>query len=1598
MDQASQHRSSGSYTANLIGNIKSHLAGLQGYDVMALELIQNADDAEAGEIVFDITDNGLIVRNNKLFKYCGDLDNKECASFAKDKRKCDYHKIIDVGSGDKPNWNTGRYGIGFVSTYQVTDHPEIRSSGIKLTLYPEQGMWHKETFEEPNGTSFFLPWAKDPNTQTRLALGGSPVSAKNIDQLAEAFQFVLRKSLLFLRRVEKAEVRRNGKLLLACNLDRRNGLKVNFQPTGKTERWHILNADAAKDAERLDRLFKEYPTLKSLDRSTKISIGLRIVPAPLDDGLLYAFLPTEQSTGLPLHINADFIPESDRKSVIFKGNQHEQAWNEMLVDTAATELARDLEGLREKLGSVHLWQIIGQAYEIYSKTSGHPPYFNFFWERLKVTATQAHIVETQDGDINRPNEVFLDRPELDKNEAEALLAIGGKLAIKDLRQFWTAMNKLGAPILKLEDIADLLKSVMTPQVEGGITEVDEKKLENFYQPLWSIINELLTKKPKMDPTVQRLMELPFVVSDDMYAVTINQSYAAQPPLKANRIAALLSRLAIISRRLSDFENIKQLVKPLDLGAVVDYISEECTAGRIEEVIGINRENLRELYSLFDDLDHQSSVEKTVYHELRGLPIWLSNRGMEMVKADQAFLPGGFTDPTGQVVLLDTSVLSASVLVFLQTQTKLDIKTLSIEAYVKNWLPKFFGDNGPVDETKYALLISELAKNHQALVNNDDILKLLKGFKIVPTRNGGWAVPSDTYHCTDELVKVLGDSPRLWLDDSRIPDTKPVRDFISGLGIRNKTPLTKHLVSRMLSIAEKSPPNEDARRESSEAFYALCDNYEKWKDKETFLKTINDLKRVACFPAERDAEKWHKADSLYAPYRAEAFRSQANILDFKNTQRLKTDLLKALGVHAEPETILVIKHLQYCVANVMDPHVYTYQILNERARSKDPLIAAELAGQRCIYVDSQNKFVRSDQVYWVKQQLGRFAYTIPDSHRLYKQFYDAIGIKDNPEGKDFVAILLDIVREYSEQSKPLTDSNDLAIYYYCLSGVTDAYNDGKLTKLELNPLREKQTILNLQNHLTYPDNTLLYDSEWHAMFFDGKLDYALCNPPSHELRSFVKEIGVRRLSECAQVELDFVDGLESDEPLYAENLKEKIEIIARLLHDKPSHIVKNIRNALSDLTAVSYDDVHIAASVSIGDNPPIPTPSTAVDAFYHSEEGCLILKRQVNDRRNWAHILNALFHQLIPEETGNDISKLTLMVRPLMEMNLDDAHRELSDVGIPYPDNEITRLEGLTSPDLDEMSDTTELSDHEESDLSPVSIKTPVGEDHTGGKEQNQQNGISTPRPRAEPSAQTGQRDASSGAAGRDSAESAGSATRGGGIDNKGSVQGNRHENKSRPEHKRQRNGRFISYAQGSLEAGVRDGQSERNLAVEKIGRDAVCAYEKERGREAEQMAQTHHGYDIISRNTVTGKERYIEVKSLSGEWNQAGVPLSPYQFRDAQSKKDNYWLYVVEFVSDPEHMRVHPIQNPTDKITAFMFDGNWRDLVTEDRADHAAAFVAGVRIHHKDKGSGKILEVVPNENMKILMVQFDGNPDVMRVPLNLSRIRILENSDDENNS
>jgi hypothetical protein len=227
-----------------------------------------------------------------------------------------------------------------------------------------------------------------------------------VNKLVDDFKEVLGDSLLFLRHARKAQLHRNGELIISCVLERNDNseLVITLQPSGEVERWFILRSDASKEAEAL---IQQNPSLKELNRATKVSVGIRVAPRPLEKGCLYAFLPTVQSSGLPLHLNADFFPEPDRKAIIFSGHQHQQAWNEMLVHAAGRQVAHDLDLLNRRLDQGQFWQLIKDAFDLTgSNRSAHPDCFSLFWTEIKNVGITASIVQAHDGGRYKPAQVL----------------------------------------------------------------------------------------------------------------------------------------------------------------------------------------------------------------------------------------------------------------------------------------------------------------------------------------------------------------------------------------------------------------------------------------------------------------------------------------------------------------------------------------------------------------------------------------------------------------------------------------------------------------------------------------------------------------------------------------------------------------------------------------------------------------------------------------------------------------------------------------------------------------------------------------------------------------------------------------------------------------------------------------------------------------------------------------------------------------------------------------------------------------------------------------------------------------------------------------
>jgi hypothetical protein len=133
---------------------------------------------------------------------------------------------------------------------------------------------------------------------------------------------------------------------------------------------------------------------------------------------------------------------------------------------------------------------------------------------------------------------------------------------------------------------------------------------------------------------------------------------------------------------------------------------------------------------------------------------------------------------------------------------------------------------------------------------------------------------------------------------------------------------------------------------------------------------------------------------------------------------------------------------------------------------------------------------------------------------------------------------------------------------------------------------------------------------------------------------------------------------------------------------------------------------------------------------------------------------------------------------------------------------------------------------------------------------------------------------------------------------------------------------------GDLE--VNPEAAARRKATDEAGVRRALKYERESGRDPQEMPHGNPGFDITSR-LHGAVVRYIEVKSLSGPWRDASPSLSRPQHDRAMQEGDLYWLYVVENVGQPTEA-IHTIQDPIGQATHFGFDPGWMDVAWDAEA------------------------------------------------------------------
>jgi hypothetical protein len=195
--------------------------------------------------------------------------------------------------------------------------------------------------------------------------------------------------------------------------------------------------------------------------------------------------------------------------------------------------------------------------------------------------------------------------------------------------------------------------------------------------------------------------------------------------------------------------------------------------------------------------------------------------------------------------------------------------------------------------------------------------------------------------------------------------------------------------------------------------------------------------------------------------------------------------------------------------------------------------------------------------------------------------------------------------------------------------------------------------------------------------------------------------------------------------------------------------------------------------------------------------------------------------------------------------------------------------------------------------------------------------------------------------------------------------------------------RLVSYVEADASPSSSQSNSEYQEQRTQTDEAAIAFVMQEElaaGREPTKMDHFNPGYDIESVKPHAGEVIFIEVKGITAEWGPLGVMLSRAQFEFARMKRENAWLYVVEYALDPDRRRIWRIQDPASKINKFGFDYKWRDLCEEvgELQQQEAFLREGVRYKLDEASYGVVLRVEARGAMYTVVVRRADDNEVTR--------------------
>lgn len=1480
-------------TVDYLGTLQTKLRDLRGIATLAYELIQNADDVldEQGHptttrIAFDIRDDALIVENDGVF------------------RDVDFDRIANIASGGKreEEGTTGAFGIGFISVYQITDSPEIFSNGLHWRICPQaqDNQRIEERQVQTDGTRFRLPWAFDPQSEVRCKLRVEAVKPKQLPNFAKEIGQAISRASLFLKHLEVLEVKNAGQTLRRIERLPEKEDQILIGDDSQTRCWYIFRGSFQKQANQLRAQHR-----LQIEDKRQSQVLVAIPDELMDNGRLYAVLPSETTVPLPFHINADFFPSSDRKRIIFD-DDYQSNWNRAAISAAAQTLAENLIKLPEMLGHRVLWQLLNSLNECRrtAEQGKLDSVFSKFWHKVAPSLSIYPIVFTTQGQWVKSGEARLLESDVEMTAVPILEKLGIQVVHSDLRPFFGLLrqSEINTPLLSVQDITDALKRVGLDKPTRWLDVPSYLKNLEAWQTLWNVLNVLLEKKSLAAQQRQLAEE-----SLCLCAIALDDS-------KTLRLPTELFKGDAETRDI--FEGIRWLQVPELDGVPTQLVPEFTPVRAIEHLSGLpekqlqeacraNRLDIKALYQWFEARRDQILSDPAIKSKLQNLAIWPA--GDEFHSLLDVYIPGGFDDPFKLSLLIDLEALGGRT-DFLRD---MGVQELTFSVYAHEQVPRVLRERTDLPVQARQELVQLLAQRLGEIRDDRQVGDALRSLNLIECTDGVFR-PAGQAYLKSNVVQILESRVHIAADVQR--NVESVRALYRWLGAATEPRPTD--VLEWVQELSKGKVSEQSRQAMKIVFEYLVNRWESWGESQR--QAYRQLQTIAWLPATGDQSRWYRPKELFAIFQKYLFETQARFLDLPKQiqdQAGRVALISFLEIKDKPTPIQVVRHLLTCSeqGQVVNPQVYRF--LNDNAEHR---AVGELKGKPCLLLPNES-YVRPDQVYWGEHPFGPFRYQLGPEMRRYDAFLDNLNVKEKPSVQDYIRVLVEISKQYGKSHKILDQDAD-AVLMRCWETLSTALDEKQVEAEDLAVLRSCEVIPDSRRLLTLPEHMFFEDRVGLAAKFD-LLKYNVVQRPKGAWRA-MEAVGVQLLWQATRIHL-----LECEDPIDDQALVDRIQkrrkLLDRVIESEKASEPDALDIAVMDnLQCLRTDKLVIQYSIQVFKKREESIPEPAPALWIPKER--VLYNARTNGKIAWPAVARELAHALKPVgEIGGLASGIT---NALSGSSFDEANQVLDMLGYPPLQQVITQA--ISSPDMvtgfgsREATEETEegqlLAQGTESTDSTAQLpESKIAPDDTFAQSEERPSGTDT-LGTEEPSQVTPSEQKTDEQPSRD-----GDTTTSKGVTKK---------KPARSRYKRKGKLRTYVLPDGFEQKDEPDSAAARHRSeVDQAGIVHVLAYEYDCGRTPTEMPHANRGYDVKSVSSLDG-ERLIEVKSLSGLWSErSAAGLTRPQFEMARDKGDRFWLYVVERATS-EDWQLYRIQNPANQVNQYLFDDGWQSLAEYDVA------------------------------------------------------------------